>query len=104
MLWPAALLAHSANCSRSAPFSDHDRADGGVGGLVDQDEAAGLPVAAVRVEEQRLGQPQGHPAHLDRPMPSTSWDAIGWLCGRQIMSPREMSRSSSSTRVTDIGG
>src|SRR5437763_16479034 len=35
---------------------------------------------------------------------STSWVADGWLCGRQIMSPREMSMSSSSTRVADIGG
>ena len=32
-----------------------------------------------------------------------SWAAAGWLFGRQIMSPREMSTSSSSSRVTDIG-
>ena len=41
---------------------------------------------------------------IQQTIASTSWDPIGWLCGRQIMSPREMSRSSSSTRVTDIGG
>ena len=29
----------------------------------------GLPVAVVRVEEQRLGQPQAHPAHLVQPEP-----------------------------------
>ena len=35
---------------------------------------------------------------------STSWVADGWLCGRQIMSPRETSRSSARWTVTDIGG
>ena len=34
---------------------------------------------------------------------STSCDAIGWLLGRQIMSPREMSISSLSRTVTAIG-
>jgi hypothetical protein len=34
---------------------------------------------------------------------STSWLTAGWLCGRQIMSPREMSISSSSRIVTDMG-
>ena len=36
-------------------------------------------------------------------MASMSWAAAGRLCGRQIMSPREMSTSSSSSSVTDIG-
>ncbi len=35
---------------------------------------------------------------------STSWVTCGALFGRQIMSPREMSSSSSSRTVTDIGG
>src|SRR6266702_3723847 len=35
---------------------------------------------------------------------STSWVTKGRLWGRQIMSPREMSMSSSSTSVTDMGG
>ena len=35
---------------------------------------------------------------------SKRWLALGWLEGRQIMSPREMSSSSSSRRVTAIGG
>ena len=35
---------------------------------------------------------------------SMSWATAGALCGRQIMSPREMSISSASRTVTDIGG
>ena len=35
---------------------------------------------------------------------SRSCDGVGWLCGRQIMSPREMSRSSVSSSVTAIDG
>ena len=35
---------------------------------------------------------------------SMSWLGFGAFCGRQIMSPRETSTSSSSRTVTDIGG
>ena len=35
---------------------------------------------------------------------SMSWLGLGAFCGRQIMSPRETSTSSSSRTVTDIGG
>ncbi len=42
---------------RSVSAEDHPAADGDVGRLVDQDEAAGLPVAPVRVGEQRRGHP-----------------------------------------------
>jgi hypothetical protein len=35
---------------------------------------------------------------------SISWVTVGWLCGRQIMSPREMSISSARRMVTDMGG
>ena len=36
-------------------------------------------------------------------MASMSWPTSGWLCGRQIMSPREMSISSVRVMATDIG-
>ena len=52
------------------PFGDHGGADGGVGRLVDEDQAAGQPVPGVRVAEQRLGQPQAHPADLVQPEPA----------------------------------
>src|SRR3712207_6809345 len=50
--------------SPSAGGGEHPGADGGVGGLVDQDEPAGDPVAGVVVDEQRLGDPQPHPADV----------------------------------------
>ena len=37
-------------------------------------------------------------------MASMSWLTVGWLCGRQIMSPRDTSMSSSRRSETDIGG
>ena len=46
----------------------------------------------------------GGPSDIQHTMASKSWVTVGWLCGRQIMSPREMSMSSSSSSVTDIGG
>src|SRR3954447_308400 len=46
---------------------EHPRADGGVGGLVDQDEPAGDPVAGVVVDEQRLGGAQLHAADVVEP-------------------------------------
>ena len=33
-----------------------------------------------------------------------SWPMLGWVCGRQSMSPREMSRSSANRMTTPIGG
>jgi len=55
----------TATAAKMLPgVGDHGRPDGGVGRLVDQDQAAGRPVAGVRVGEHRLGQPQGHPAYL----------------------------------------
>ena len=36
-------------------------------------------------------------------MASMSWPTWGWLLGRQIMSPREMSISSVRVMATDIG-
>jgi hypothetical protein len=47
--------------ARSADVSDHGGADGRAGPLVDQDQAAGHPVASVRIAEQRLRQPQRDP-------------------------------------------
>jgi uncharacterized membrane protein YfcA len=44
----------TARDAASVP-EDHPAADGDVGGLVDQDEAAGRPVAPVGVDEQRRG-------------------------------------------------
>src|SRR5271166_854999 len=49
--------------SRSV-IGDHRRADGRAGALVYDDQAAGQPVAGVRVAEQRLGDPERHPADL----------------------------------------
>ena len=123
--------------------------------LVDEDEAARVPVAAVLVEEQRGGRAQRDAADvveaqlrdrlvsvqrvdvepivqflddrsgrasgvLDRVAwtppsgpsarsSSTPWrrcpgSRVGWLCGRQIMSPRDTSMSSASRSETDIGG
>src|SRR6476469_3361421 len=48
----------------SASGREHPGADGAVGGLVDQDEAAGDPVAGVVVDEQRLRGPQPDPADV----------------------------------------
>src|SRR5258708_38949671 len=45
----------------------HRRPDGRVGRLVDQDPAAGHPVAGVRVAEHRLRQPQAHPSYPLQP-------------------------------------
>jgi N-acetylglucosaminyldiphosphoundecaprenol N-acetyl-beta-D-mannosaminyltransferase len=52
------------------PFGDHGGADGGVGGFVDEDQAAGLPVSAVRVAEQGLGQAEGDAADLVQAEPA----------------------------------
>ena len=43
------------------------------------------------------------PSVIQHTMASMSWLTTGWLFGRQIMSPREMSMSSSRRIVTDIG-
>ena len=40
---------------------------------------------------------------IQQTIASMSWDTAGVLLGRQIMSPREMSISSSIVSVTDIG-
>ena len=40
---------------------------------------------------------------IQQTIASTSCVTRGWLCGRQIMSPREMSISSLSVMLTDIG-
>ena len=40
---------------------------------------------------------------IQQTIASTSWVTIGALFGRQIMSPRDTSRSSASRTVTDIG-
>src|SRR5262249_5500940 len=45
-------------------LGDHPCTHGGSGRFVDEDDAAGLPVAGVRVAEQRVGQPQRNPADL----------------------------------------
>jgi len=47
--------------------------------------------------------PQRHIDDISRTIASMSWAAAGRLFGRQIMSPRRMSTSSSSSSVTDIG-
>jgi hypothetical protein len=60
-----AVSAKTAQAQQPLPgFSDHSGAHGGVGGLVDEDHAAGHPVAGIRVAEHRLGQPQRHPPDL----------------------------------------
>src|SRR4051794_7822452 len=46
---------------------EHPGADGGIGRLVDQDEAAGHPVACVVVDEQGLGRPDPDPADVVEP-------------------------------------
>src|SRR6266487_321467 len=48
----------------SARLGDHSRANSGVRGLVDEDDAAGETVTRVRVAEQRLSDAQAHPADL----------------------------------------
>jgi len=52
--------------------------------------------AQLRAGPQR---PLGHPAHHGVDVLGNS----GWFSGRQIMSPREVARSSASQIVTDIG-
>jgi hypothetical protein len=55
------------NAARTAALpriGDHSSAHRGVGRLVDQDHAAGQPVARVRVAEHRLGQAQRNPPDL----------------------------------------
>ena len=48
-------------------IGDHGSAHGGIGGLVDQDQAAGEPVAVVGIAEHRLSEPHRHPADLVQP-------------------------------------
>jgi hypothetical protein len=60
-------VKNAPRAKRSAGVSDYGSADRGVGSLVDQDQAAGHPVARVRVAEDGLGQPKRHPADLVQP-------------------------------------
>ena len=46
----------------------------------------------------------GRLSSIQHSIASTSCATDGWLCGRQIRSPRDTSSSSSSRTVTDIGG
>src|SRR5215831_13221916 len=80
------------------PFGDHGGADGGASGLVDEDQPAGLPVPAVGVAEQRLRRPEGGAADLVQPK------LAGALLPVQGVHVQPVVRSSSSTRVTDMGG
>src|SRR5215467_12322643 len=50
--------------AESASVSNHGGTDSCAGALVDEDHAAGHPVALVRVAEDRLGQPQRDPPDL----------------------------------------
>ena len=47
---------------------------------------------------------KGAVSSIQHTMASMSWVTVGMLFGRQSMSPREMSISSSRRTVTDIGG
>ena len=64
------------------------------------------PGRAGGVLDRRLGARRqlGRRRPSSRPSPRCPAPPCGWLFGRQIMSPREMSISSSSRSVTDIGG
>ena len=50
-----------------ACVGDHACADGRVGGLVYENDAAGETVARVWIAEQRLGRAQANPADLVEP-------------------------------------
>jgi hypothetical protein len=53
----------------SARFGDHGGAHGRARRLVDEDHATGHPVSRIRIAEDRLGQPQSHPAYLIQAKP-----------------------------------
>src|SRR5690606_29332342 len=63
-----------------------------------------LTVRVVCFMSSRLRGGSRRPAAIQQTIASISWATCGWLCGRQIMSPREMSRSSANRSVTDMGG
>ena len=67
--------------------------------LIDEGERC-----AARVLDRVAAWGESGRSDIQQTIASMSWVCVGWLCGRQIMSPRLMSMSSSSRRVTDIGG
>jgi hypothetical protein len=59
-------MTYPAPQVNSPTVDDHAGADGGVGGLVDEDEPAGEPVAVVGVEVDGLGGAQADAADVIR--------------------------------------
>src|ERR1019366_9260809 len=62
-----------------------------------------LTVRVVCLTISRLCGLSARASVIQHTIASTSCVTWGWLCGRQIMSPRETYRSSVSSNVTDIG-
>ena len=61
-----------------------------------------LTVREVCLTTSRLRRASTWSDDIQQSIASMSWAAAGRLFGRQIMSPREMSTSSSSSSVTDL--